>query len=252
MSTLSEQEVRSLVRDYQEGRDVAVRNRIIEQHLDLVAYIARKLHAHFPRSVDVDDLISAGVFGLMDAIDGFDATRKVKFETYCTIRIRGSILDQLREQDWVPRLVRRKASKISTALRDLTAELGRDPTSHELAEHMGITSQELEDMRREIGSRNMLVSLDIVRFESPETRPVRAVDLVEHRGEDDPSSLMAVRDAVDTILRSLNRREKLIVILYYKRHLTMRRIGTILGMSESRVCQIHSVLVRRLKNLRIL
>src|ERR1700742_4453936 len=123
-----------------------LRNRLVEQYLPLVKYNGERIWARLPEGVELDDLVSAGIFGLMDAIDAFDLTRGVKFETYCVPRIRGAMLDELRTMDWVPRLVRSKASKLNEAVKTLETRLGRAPSEHELAEQLAISVAELEKM----------------------------------------------------------------------------------------------------------
>src|SRR5688572_31229285 len=140
-----------------ENKDL--RNRLVERYLPLVKYNGERIWARLPEGVELDDLISAGVFGLMDAIDAFDMSRGVKFETYCVPRIRGAMLDELRTMDWVPRLVRSKASKLGEATKQLEARLGRHPTEAELSEHMGLSVSELEKMMLDANAVN-LISLD--------------------------------------------------------------------------------------------
>jgi len=135
--------------------DPVLKNRLIETYYPLVRYISERLLATLPRSIEVDDLCSAGLFGLMDAIDGFDMGRGIKFKTYCGMRIRGAILDELRSQDWVPRLVRLKANKIARAMKALTARIGREPTDFEMAEELGIPMQEYKEMAEESNAVTM-------------------------------------------------------------------------------------------------
>src|SRR6201993_2247746 len=139
-------DVQQLWRDYRAEPTVELRNQLVELYLPLVKYNAERIWARLPDGVELDDLVSAGVFGLMDAIDAFDMTRGVKFETYCVPRIRGAMLDELRTMDWVPRLVRSKASKLNEATKQLKARLGRHPTEGELATHMQLSVDDLEKM----------------------------------------------------------------------------------------------------------
>src|ERR671933_437 len=138
-------DVQQLWRDYKAGPSLELRNQLVELYLPLVKYNAERIWARLPEGVDLDDLISAGVFGLMDAIDAFDLERGVKFETYCAPRIRGAMLDELRTMDWVPRLVRSKASKLEEARKSLEAEHGRPPSAAELAERLGIPIEQLDE-----------------------------------------------------------------------------------------------------------
>ncbi|HEU0067732.1 MAG TPA: sigma-70 family RNA polymerase sigma factor, partial [Nitrospiraceae bacterium] len=146
----SDEEIQRIWQDYKadpERQDL--RNRLVERYLPLVKYNGERIWARLPEGVELDDLVSAGVFGLMDAIDAFDMTRGVKFETYCVPRIRGAMLDELRTMDWVPRLVRSKASKLGEATKTLETKLGRHPSVIELSEHMGMSVPELEKMMTE-------------------------------------------------------------------------------------------------------
>src|SRR5438552_6358934 len=146
MVTHVDVDVPQLWRDYRAEPTVELRNQLVEHFLPLVKYNAERIWARLPEGVDLDDLISAGVFGLMDAIDAFDLERGVKFETYCVPRIRGAMLDELRTMDWVPRLVRSKASKLEDARKTLEAQLGRPPRPDELAERLGVTIEDYEKM----------------------------------------------------------------------------------------------------------
>src|SRR5262245_61048505 len=157
-----------------------LRNRLVEQYLPLVKYNGERIWARLPEGVELDDLISAGVFGLMDAIDAFDLTRGVKFETYCVPRIRGAMLDELRTMDWVPRLVRSKASKLNEAIKSLEAKNGRQPSEAELAKHMEITVPELEKMMLEANAVN-LISLNKKWYETDSYKDVREIDILEDK-----------------------------------------------------------------------
>ncbi|MCA9224358.1 MAG: sigma-70 family RNA polymerase sigma factor, partial [Planctomycetales bacterium] len=157
-----------------------LRNLLVERYLPLVKYNGERIWQRLPEGVELDDLISAGVFGLMDAIDAFDMSRGVKFETYCVPRIRGAMLDELRTMDWVPRLVRSKASKLNEATKTLEAQLGRAPNEVELSEHMQISIQELEKMILEASAVN-LVSLNKKWYETDSYKDVREIDILEDK-----------------------------------------------------------------------
>lgn len=197
--------------------------------------------------VDLNDLISAGVFGLMDAIEAFDLERGVKFETYCVPRIRGAMLDELRTMDWVPRLVRSKASKLEAARKELEAKVGRPPTDLELAEKLEMSPEEFEKLKSEANAVN-LVSLNKKWYETDSYKDVREIDIIEDTKGEDPTRGIQKRDLMRLVTRGLNRNERLIIILYYYEELTMKEIGQTLGLSESRVSQMHSSIVARLKD----
>jgi len=223
-----------------------LRNRLVEQYLPLVKYNGERIWARLPEGVELDDLISAGVFGLMDAIDAFDLTRGVKFETYCVPRIRGAMLDELRTMDWVPRLVRSKASKLQEAIKELETKSGRHPTDQELAEHMGLSIQELEKMVLEANAVN-LISLNKKWYETDSYKDVREIDILEDKKGEDPTRRIQKNDLMRLVTKGLNRNERLIIILYYYEELTMKEIGATLDLSESRVSQMHSSIVQRLQ-----
>lgn len=223
-----------------------LRNRLMERYFPLVKYNGERIWQRLPDGVELDDLVSAGVFGLMDAISAFDMDRGVKFETYCVPRIRGAMLDELRTMDWVPRLVRSKASKLSEATKQLEARFGRAPTHAELAEHMGLPVKELEKMTQEANAVG-LVSLNKKWYETDSYKDVREIDILEDKKGEDPTRRIQKHDLMRLVTKGLNRNERLIIILYYYEELTMKEIGATLDLSESRVSQMHSSIVARLQ-----
>jgi RNA polymerase sigma factor for flagellar operon FliA len=233
--------------EYKKTGTEDLRNTLLEHYLTLVKYNAERIHAKLPDEVDVEDLMSAGIFGLMDAIDAFDLSRGVKFETYCVPRIRGAMLDELRTMDWVPRLVRSKASKLNEGLKTLEARLGRSPTEIELSEHMGISVPELEKMIMEANAVN-LISLNKKWYETDSYKDVREIDILEDKKGEDPTRRIMKNDLMRLVTKGLNRNERLIIILYYYEELTMKEIGATLDLSESRVSQMHSSIVQRLQS----
>lgn len=226
----------------------ALRNVLMERHYPLVKYIAERLLQTLPKSIELDDLVSAGLFGLMDAIRGFDLSRGIKFKTYCTTRIRGSILDQLRSQDWVPRLVRLKAGKIDKALQKLTGEYGREPTHAELANYLEMDYGELS---KEISSAKAkaMYSLSEKWDDGDDDNSMEKTDVLEDKKAVDPIGDLNRSDVMGYITRSLTNKERFIIEQYYQHGLTMREIGEMLTLTESRVCQIHSNVMARLKSL---
>ncbi|HID24349.1 MAG TPA: FliA/WhiG family RNA polymerase sigma factor, partial [Planctomycetaceae bacterium] len=223
-----------------------LRNKLIEHYLPLVRYNAERVWAKLPEGVDLNDLISAGVFGLIDAIEAFDLERGVKFETYCVPRIRGAMLDELRTMDWVPRLVRSKASKLEAARKQVEAQLGRPPTDAELAQAMEMSLEEFEKLKNEANAVN-LISLNKKWYETDSYKDIREIDILEDAKGEDPTRGLQKRDLMKLVTKGLNRNERLILILYYYEELTMKEIGQTLGLSESRVSQMHSSIVNRLK-----
>jgi RNA polymerase sigma factor for flagellar operon FliA len=224
-----------------------LRNILVEKYLPLVKYNGERVWARLPEGVELDDLISAGVFGLMDAIDAFDLSRGVKFETYCVPRIRGAMLDELRTMDWVPRLVRSKASKLAEAIKVCEARHGRPATEQELAEQLQISIQELEKLMLDANAVN-LVSLNKKWYETDSYKDVREIDILEDKKGEDPTRRIQKNDLMRLVTKGLNRNERLIIILYYYEELTMKEIGATLDLSESRVSQMHSSIVQRLQS----
>lgn len=225
-----------------------LRNVLMERHYPLVRYIAERLLQTLPKSIELDDLVSAGLFGLMDAIRGFDPDRNIKFKTYCTTRIRGSILDQLRSQDWVPRLVRLKASRIDKALQRLTGEYGREPTHAELAAELSMEHGELTEEMLGAHAKAMF-SLSEKWEDRDDDSSIEKVDVLEDKKATDPIGELHRRDMLLFLTRSLTHKERFIIEQYYQVGHTMREIGEMLGLTESRVCQIHSNVMGRLKGL---
>ena len=223
-----------------------LRNRLLENYLSLVKYNAERIHNKLPDEVDIEDLMSAGVFGLMDTLDSFDMERGVKFETYCAPRIRGAILDELRSMDWVPRLVRSRSSQVETARKSLEMALGRQPTEEELTKKMDVTKEEFAKIRKDAGAVSV-VSLSRKWFETDSNKDVCEIDVIEDPKQVDPMSAVQCRDLKDLITKGLSRAERLILVLYYYEEMTMKEIGMTLDLSESRVSQMHSSILARLK-----
>ena len=202
-----------------------LRNNLIERFLPLVRYNAERVGSKLPDGVDLNDLI----------------------ETYCVPRIRGAMLDELRTMDWVPRLVRSKASKLEAARKEAEAELGRPPADIEIAKKLAIPVEEFEKMKSEASAVN-LVSLNKKWYETDSYKDVREIDIIEDTKGEDPTFSIQKRDLMRLVTKGLNRNERLIIILYYYEELTMKEIGSTLGLSESRVSQMHSSIVNRLKD----
>jgi len=231
---------------YKQTGDEELRNLLVEEYLSLVKYTAERIYAKLPDEVDIDDLISAGVFGLMDAIEAFDLERGVKFETYCAPRVRGAILDELRSMDWVPRLVRARAHKLEQAIKVLEAEQGRTASDEEIARHMGMTDEDFIKLKRD-ATAIATVSLSRKWFETDSQKDVCEIDVLEDKRGEDPLEEIQRRDLKEALTRGLTRAEKLILVLYYYEEMTMKEIGATLDLSESRVSQMHSSILARLK-----
>jgi len=248
VTTVAPEDVEQLWIEFKKDSDnQELRNRLVEMYLPLVKYNGERIWARLPEGVELDDLISAGVFGLMDAIDAFDLSRGVKFETYCVPRIRGAMLDELRTMDWVPRLVRSKASKLNEAMKSLESRLGRTPNEAELSEVLGISVAELEKMMLDANAVN-LISLNKKWYETDSYKDVREIDILEDKKGEDPTRRIQKNDLMRLVTKGLNRNERLIIILYYYEEFTMKEIGATLNLSESRVSQMHSSIVQRLQS----
>ena len=246
-SVASQEEILEVWNQYKpDCSDKQLRNRLMERYFPLVKYNAERIWQRLPDGVELDDLISAGVFGLMDAIDAFDMDRGVKFETYCVPRIRGAMLDELRTMDWVPRLVRSKASKIGNATKKLEARFGRAPTVVELSQELELTVKETEKMMSDANAVG-LISLNKKWYETDSYKDVREIDILEDKKGEDPTRRVQKNDLMRLVTKGLNRNERLIIILYYYEELTMKEIGSTLDLSESRVSQMHSSIVQRLQ-----
>jgi RNA polymerase sigma factor for flagellar operon FliA len=230
--------------DYARTRSEKLRNLLMEHYLPLVQRIAQRIHTKLPKEVELDDLVSAGTFGLMDAIHAFDPGRAVKFETYCGNRIRGAILDELRSWDWVPRLARLRAARLTAAARELKLELGRDATEDELAMRLRCSRTELERITRD---GNVVRVMPFSRRVSQDDEAESDADVLEDRRAVERTRGLEQEDVRAMLTRGLSRAEQLIVILYYFEEMTMKEIGATLDLSESRVSQMHSTILARLQ-----
>ena len=239
-------EISEVWREFKSTADGALRNRLIERYLYLVKVIANRISARLPRSIDVQDLRSAGVFGLIRAIENFDTTRGTRFESYCATRVHGAILDELRAQDWVPRLVRNRAGTYKSAFTALRSNLDRDPSTRELAVHLGLPDDEIETLRRE---SNLTTVFTLAREDesNDESGQVRKLDVLVDRDSEVPFDELVTRDLAASLSKQLSQAERTVVALYYNDALTMKEIGRVMRISESRVCQIHTKLLKKLK-----
>jgi len=228
-------------------KDAAERERLLLEHLPQVKYIARRIHDRLPAQVPLDDLIHAGVVGLIDAVEKFDPGKNVQLKSYAKFRIRGAILDSLREMDWSPRHLRRQARRIEEAHRDLKLRFGRAATEPELAKELGMGLPEFQHLLGE------LRGLDLGSLQAESLDPQAEEEMVSYRpgGSDkDPFFLCLhgeIRTHIATALEDLDEKEKQVVTLYYLEELTMKEVGAVLGVGESRVSQIHSAAIIRLR-----
>lgn len=222
------------------------RNAMILEYYSLVKSIAYRLVSRFPSNVDVEDLITVGTLGLIDAIDRYNPDRQDSFKAYAELRIRGAIIDALRQQDWVPRSQRQRAQELDKAQRDMETKLGRTPTPEEVAGHLGVSLEYYLSMSRNTTLMSV-VSLEDLGLQDEQKRDILQV----LRGEsDDPDAVYEAKTATDKLagaIGALPHKEKVVISLYYYEELTLKDIGEVLGVTESRVSQIHSKAVERLR-----
>lgn len=236
---------------FRETNDSEIRDQLLNQYIQLVKSVAGRMAAGFPKSVELNDLINTGIIGLIEAFNNFDPGRGVKFETFAVPRIRGAILDELRALDWVPRSTRAKARSMDRALMKLENELGREPSENELARRMDISVDELFSARKDV-SVTTLLSLDELICREDDNRQVPRIETIENT-----ATIDILKDMEKTELRayllqaisSLTEQERLVVSLYYYEELTLKEIGDIMLISESRVSQIHTRAVTRLRSM---
>jgi RNA polymerase sigma factor for flagellar operon FliA len=215
----------------------------------LVKYVASRVATGLPASVEQADLVSYGMFGLIDALEKFEPARGNKFETYAIPRIKGAIIDELRAMDWVPRSVRFKAREIEKAHADLESMLKRAPTEREMAERLGVSLSELHDVTSQISFVSVLALDELLSVGSDRGEQVSLLDTLADRGGDIATGLegQETRGLLAAAINSLSEREKIVVTLYYFEGLTLNEIGEILGVTESRICQIHTKAVGQLR-----
>ena len=243
---LAEDELDETWHEYRRTESDEVRNVLIEHYLPIVKINSERLAAKLPDEVELDDLVSAGIDGLRDAIQMFDMGRGVKFETYCATRIRGAILDALRNKDWVPRLVRARANQLGQKRRQLETRLGRKPANHELARFMGLSETEYEKLLRDAHAVGV-ISLNRNFQDNDSSREVREADIVADPKSQSPMGPVHHEDLKSLVTKGLSKNERLILILYYWEEMTMKEIGATLDLSESRVSQMHSAILLRLR-----
>jgi RNA polymerase sigma factor FliA len=242
-------DTRSLWREYRRTGAKELRDRLIVMYSPLVKYVAGRLGSGLPAHVDEGDLVSYGLLGLIGAIERYDPDRDIKFETYAIARIRGSIIDELRALDWVPRSVRSRAREIERAIAALEAKLGRAPTDEEIAEKVGVSVDELEESLTDI-ARSSIAALDELWSVSGEGDQVSLLDTLEDPDSVRPADALdetEVREILGDAISRLPEREKLVITLYYYEELTLREIGEVLGVTESRISQLHTKAILRLK-----
>lgn len=225
------------------------REEVIKRYSPMIKYVANRIAMRLPPHIEVDDLISVGVLGLMDAISKYDSSRGAKFKTYAEFRVRGAILDELRAMDWVPRSIRQKASNVDKVVQTLQAKLSRSPEDEEVAKEMGLTLDQFHDTLNETKSIPIFSLEDLgIAKESGEQQSL--LDCLAGKADADPQTqirLIELKEIIAKAIDALPEKERLMVSLYYYEELTMKEIGAVLEITESRVSQIHSKAVYRLR-----
>ncbi len=244
------EDTQTLWQEFRKTKDQAIRDRLILTYAPLVKYVAGRLGSGLPAHVDENDLVSYGLLGLIGAIERYDPDRDVKFETYAIARIKGSIIDELRALDWVPRSIRSRARDIERAISQLEAKLGRSPTDEEVSSALGITEDEFNESLSDI-ARSSIAALDeLWTISSSGGDQVALIDTIEDTLGPEPQAALAETELKEALAESISRlpeRERLVVTLYYYEELTLREIGEVLGVTESRVSQLHTKAILRLK-----
>jgi RNA polymerase sigma factor for flagellar operon FliA len=244
-------ELKDLWRRFKDDGDKRARERLVLAYSPLVKYVAGRMSSGLPAHVEQADLISYGLLGLISAVERFEPEREIRFETFAVTRIKGSIIDELRSLDWVPRSVRAKAREIERVNAKLEHRLSRAPTDAEMAEEMGVTQQELQDSLVRIANSSVIALDELWTVSDSSGDQVSLLDTIADPDAPDPAREMDLTDMKDQLANSIARlpeREKLVIALYYYENLTLREIGEVLGVTESRVSQLHTKAVLRLRS----
>ena len=246
----NEAALRGLWEHFKETQDPATRERLILHYAPLVKYVAGRVGVGLPPNIEQADLVSYGIFGLIDAIEKFDISRAIKFETYAISRIKGAIIDELRAIDWIPRSVRYKAREVEKAYAALEARLHRTPTEPEVAEELGIGLDELHTIFSQVSFVNVIALDELLNVGGERGDKLSLVDTLEDTKAEDPVQAFETEETKYLLARAINtlpEREKIVVTLYYYEGLTLAEIGQVLGVTESLICQMHTKAVLQLR-----
>jgi len=246
---LSDTEICKAWRDYKRNGDIEVRERLILHYLPLVKLVVGRMVPAMPKHLLTDELLSAGVMGLIDAIEKFDPGSGAKFETYASRRIYGAVQDELRKRDWAPRSLRRKARTIKSAYSSLEQKLGRSATSREVGEYLSMSAGEVDALMARAGQSSVL-SLNAMQWRNDDGESLEMLQTIRNEQTESPEEQMLAEERRQVLregIGSLSQQEKMVVVLYYFEDLMLKEIGAILGVSESRVSQIHTSSIKQLK-----
>jgi RNA polymerase sigma factor for flagellar operon FliA len=235
---------------YRKTHDTNIRDFFVKQYAPLVKYVAGKVAIGMPHNVEFDDLVGFGVFGLFDAIEKYDPAKHVKFKTYAVTRIRGSIFDELRSIDWVPRSVRQKSREVEDTIRSLESRLGRSASDEEIARAMSMEVEEFQSLILKISSTSIL-SLNDVWYSGEDDDQISIVESIESPTSLNPDTIVEREEIKRVIVEAINElpeKEKKVLILYYYEDLTLKEIGHVLGVTESRISQLHTKAIMRLRS----
>ncbi len=241
---------KELWREYRSTGDQSIRDSIVRQYAPLVKYVAGKVSIGMPQSVDFDDLVGFGVFGLFDAIEKFDPDKHVKFKTYAVTRIRGAIFDELRSIDWVPRSVRQKAREVDDTVQNLEARLGRAATDEEVAAEMGLSLEQYNQVMLKVSGTALLSLNDVWTAAGDDNDKISIVESIESPSSLRPDSIAEkseIRRVIVEAIQELPEKEKKVLVLYYYEDLTLKEIGKVLDVTESRISQLHTKAISRLR-----
>jgi len=236
--------------EYIQTRSKQAKDKLLVEYAGLVRYTAGRVAINLPASVELGDLMGAGIMGLIKAVEAFDPTRGFKFETFATHKIRGAILDELRSLDWVPRSVRQKSKSLQGAYADLELKLGRMPYDDEVADHLGLSQKDFEDLLLDVAPTTILSLEEALPNRSAEGKSLTLIDTIEDPNETNPLKELGYQEVKRILMETIEQlpeKEKLVIALYHYEELTLREIGEVLNLTESRVSQIHSKAMLKLK-----
>jgi RNA polymerase sigma factor for flagellar operon FliA len=243
-------EIETLWTEYKNHGNIAARDKLLAEYTPLVRYTAQRMAINLPNNVQLGDLVGSGVMGLIKAVESFDTERDVKFETYATHKIKGAILDDLREQDWIPRSIRQKSKMVKNAYAELEKEIGRTPYDNEVAEHLNLKPAEFEELLSEVAPTTIISLNEIIFSGYGESSEISLIDTIEDEDTQNPLDRLGFEDTkkiLEKALLELPENERQVIALYHYEELTLKEIGIAMNLTESRVSQIHSKAMLKLK-----